>query len=112
MILKTTPERETRAWHFLQFLMEDANNYQFITELGYLPVVTALKDDDFFKEAGRQVFVSLMANARVPEQSAAAEKVANAIQGIYQDVVVQTKIPLDMAVAEAAAAARKALQSK
>lgn len=112
MILKTTPERETRAWHFLQFLMEDANNYQFITELGYLPVVTTLKDDDFFKEAGRQVFVSLMANARVPEQSAAAEKVANAIQGIYQDVVVQTKIPLDMAVAEAAAAARKALQSK
>lgn len=110
MILKTTPERESRAWHFLQFLMEDAHNYQFITELGYLPVVTALKEDDYFKEGGRQVFVSLIENSRVPEQSAAAEKAANAIQGIYQDVVVQTKIPLDMAVAEAAAAARKALK--
>lgn len=112
MILKTAPEREARAWHFLQFMMEDANNYQFITELGYLPVVTALKDDEFFKDTGRQLFVTQIANSLIPEQSAAAEKVASAIQGIYQDVVIQTKISLDMAVAEAAAAARRALKGE
>ena len=31
VILKTTPEREARAWHFLNFLMEDANNLKFFS---------------------------------------------------------------------------------
>jgi len=30
MIMKTTPERQQNAWSFVQFLMQDANNLQFL----------------------------------------------------------------------------------
>lgn len=110
MILKSTPEREARAWHFLNFLMEDENNYTFITELGYLPVVTALMDDPYFQEPARQPFVQLLANGYVPEQFAAAERAAAALQGVYSQVVVEGSVPLEDAVAIAAQKAREAIQ--
>lgn len=109
VILKTEPEREARAWHFLNFLMEDENNYQFITELGYLPVLTALNDDPYFQEPARLPFVELLENGVVPEQFATADRVAAALQGIYQGVVVDGSIPLEEAVATAAEAAREAI---
>lgn len=109
VILKTEPAREARAWHFLNFLMEDENNYKFITELGYLPVVTALNDDPYFQEPARRPFVELLENGVVPEQFATADRVAAALQGIYQGVVVDGSVPLEDAVATAAEAAREAL---
>jgi len=109
VILKTEPAREARAWHFLQFLMEDENNYKFITELGYLPVITALNDDPYFQDPARRPFVELLENGVVPEQFATADRVAAALQGIYQGVVVDGSIPLEEAVATAAEAAREAL---
>ncbi len=110
MILKTTPEREARAWDLIKFLMDDKNNYQFITELGYLPYLTALQDDPYFKDPARQPFVQLMAHGRVPEQFAAAEKVAAALQGVYQQVVVEGSASLQDAVKVAADKARAALK--
>ncbi len=110
MILKTTPEREARAWHFLNFLMEDENNYLFITELGYLPVVTALRDDPYFQEDARRPFVELLEHGYIPEQFATAERVAAALQGVYQQVVVEGSVPLEDAVALAAEKAREAIQ--
>jgi multiple sugar transport system substrate-binding protein len=112
VILKTTPEREARAWHFLNFLMEDANNLKFITELGYLPVVTALNEDPYFQEPARQPFVELLANGVVPEQFATADRVAAALQGIYQGVVVDGSISLADGVAAAAEAARAAIETQ
>lgn len=109
VILKTEPAREARAWHFLNFLMEDENNYKFITELGYLPVITALNDDPYFQDPARRPFVELLENGVVPEQFATADRVAAALQGIYQGVVVDGSIPLEDAVATAAEAAREAL---
>lgn len=111
VIMKTTPEREARAWHFLQFLMEDENNYQFITELGYLPVLTSLQDDPYFQEPARLPFVELLENGYIPEQFANAEKAAVALQGVYQEVVVEGSISLEEAVAAAAEAARAAVRS-
>jgi multiple sugar transport system substrate-binding protein len=111
MILRTAPDREARAWDFIKFLMEDENNLQFISELGYLPFVTALESDAYFQDPGRQPFIELMKNGRVPEQFAAAEKVAAAIQGVYQKVVVEGSVPIEEAVAQAAAAARDALKT-
>lgn len=112
MILKTAPDREARAWDFIKFLMQDENNLQFIQELGYLPFVTALASDPYFQEPARQPFVESMKNGRVPEQFAAAEKVAAAVQGVYQKVVVEGSVPLDDAVSQAAADARAALKAK
>ncbi|MCB9438499.1 MAG: extracellular solute-binding protein [Anaerolineales bacterium] len=112
MILKTSPEREARAWDFLQFLMEEENNFKFITELGYLPVLTALKDDPYFQTPDRLPFVQLLEHGYVPEQFAAAERAASALQGVYQGVVVEGSVPLDDAVGEAASAARDAIQSQ
>jgi len=112
MILKTDPESEARAWHFLQFLMEDENNYQFITELGYLPVVTALKDDPYFQEPGRLPFVQVLEHGYVPEQFATADRVAAALQGVYSQVVVEGSVPIEDAVAVAAEKAREAIQAE
>ncbi len=112
MILKTTPEREARAWHFLQFLMEDENNYQFITELGYLPALLSLQDDPYFQEPARQPFVQLLEHGYVPEQFATAERAASALQGVYFQVVVEGSIPLEDAVAAAAKAAREAIRTQ
>jgi multiple sugar transport system substrate-binding protein len=111
LIMKTTPEREARAWHFLQFLMEDENNYQFITELGYLPVLLSLQDDEFFQDPTRLPFVELLENGYVPEQFANADRAAVALQGVYQEVVVEGSIPLEDAVEAAAEAARAAVRS-
>lgn len=109
VILQTEPEREARAWHFLQFLMEDENNLKFITDLGYLPVVTALADDPYFQDPARQPFVEALSNGVVPEQFATADRVAAALQGVYQGVVVDGSVPLQEAVSAAADAAREAL---
>lgn len=111
IIMRTTPEREARAWHFLQFLMRDENNYQFITELGYLPVLKSLQDDPFFQTPDKKVFVELLENSLVPEQFANADRAAVALQAIYQEVVVKGSIPLEESVKAAAEAARRAVRS-
>lgn len=109
MILKTTPEREARAWDFLQFLMTDENNLEFIKGLGYLPLVTSLQSDPYFQEPARQPFVEALANGVLPEQFATADQAAVALQGIYQQAVVDGSVPLTDAVTSAADAAREAL---
>jgi multiple sugar transport system substrate-binding protein len=112
MILKTTPEREARAWHFLQFLMEDENNLQFLTELGYLPLLTSLQSDPYFQDPARKPFVDALANGVLPEQFATADQAASALQGVYQQAVVDGSVPLDDAVTTAADAARAAIQGQ
>ncbi len=109
MLLKTSPEREARAWDFVQFLMQDENNLVFLKELGYLPVLTSLQSDPYFQEAARQPFVEILKNGVVPEQFATADKAAAALQGVYQSVVVDGSVPLEDAVATAAQAARDAI---
>ncbi|MBI5960767.1 MAG: extracellular solute-binding protein [Chloroflexi bacterium] len=110
MILKSTPEREARAWHFLNFLMEDENNYKFITELGYLPVLLSLKTDPYFQEPARLPFVQVLEHGYVPEQFATADLAATALQGVYSQVVVEGSVSLEDAVAAAAQKAREAIQ--
>ncbi|MCC7205701.1 MAG: extracellular solute-binding protein [Anaerolineae bacterium] len=112
MILKTTPEREARAWDFLKFLMEDENNLTFIKELGYLPVIKALQSDPYFQEPARAPFVALLQNGILPEQFANAEKAASALQGVYQAVVVEGTTSIEDAVSAAAEAARTAIQAQ
>lgn len=109
MILKTTPEREARAWDFLQFMMQDENNLKFLTELGYLPLLTSLQSDPYFQDEARKPFVDALANGVLPEQFATADQAAAALQGIYQQAVVDGSVPLADAVTDAAAAAREAL---
>ena len=112
MILKTAPDREARAWDFLNFLMQDENNYQFITELGYLPVLLSLKDDPYFQDPARLPFVQLLEHGYVPEQFATADLAASALQGVYGQVVVEGTVPLDDAVSAAADAARAAIKGE
>lgn len=111
MILKTAPDREARAWDFLQFLMKDENNLVFLKELGYLPVLTSLQSDAYFQEPARAPFVELLKNSLVPEQYATAEKAAVALQGVYQNAVVDGSVPVADAVKTAAQAARDALKA-
>jgi len=111
MILKTAPDREARAWDFLQFLMQDDNNLTFLKQLGYLPVLTSLQSDSYFQDPARKPFIDLLQNGVVPEQYATAEKAAVALQGVYQNVVVDGSVPVADAVTDAAQAARDAIQS-
>lgn len=112
MILKTTPERQNLTWDFIQFLMQDANNLVFLKELGYLPVVTSLKNDAYFKDPARQPFVQALEHAVLPQQFDAADKVAVQVQAVYQNAVVQAKLTPAQAVQQAAQKARDALKTK
>jgi multiple sugar transport system substrate-binding protein len=112
IIMKTTPERQARAWGFLQFLMEEENNRQFITELGYLPTLISLRDDPYFQEPARQVFIEVLENGRLPQQFSTAETVANEVQAVYQQAVVEGNLVPEEAVTQAAEQARAALQQQ
>ncbi len=112
MILKTEPDREARAWDFLQFIMQDENNLVFLKDLGYLPVLTSLKADPYFQDPARLPFVQVLEHGIVPEQFATADRVASALQGVYSQVVVEGSVPLEDAVSTAAEKAREALQAQ
>jgi multiple sugar transport system substrate-binding protein len=109
IIMKTTPERQDRAWGFLQFLMEEENNRQFITDLGYLPTLVSLRDDPYFQEPARKVFIDALENGMLPQQFSTAETVANEVQAVYQQAVVEGEMTPEEAVTQAAEQARAAL---
>jgi multiple sugar transport system substrate-binding protein len=110
MILRTTPDRQNRAWDFIQFLMEDENNMLFLEELGYLPTLTSLKDHEYFQDPARQPFVEALENAILPEQVAVAEDVANEILAVYQQAAVEGSIEPEQAVEQAAQNARNVIR--
>jgi multiple sugar transport system substrate-binding protein len=112
MILRTTPEREQLTWTFIQFLMEDENNLVFLQELGYLPVLSSLKEDPYFQDPARQPFVQALENAVLPQQFEAADRVANQILGVYQSAVVEGTLTPEQAVEQAAQRAREELQTQ
>jgi len=110
IVMQTTPERQARAWDFLQFLMEEENNRQFITELGYLPTLITLREDPYFQEPARQVFIEVLENGLLPQQFSTAETVANEVQAVYQQTVVEGELTSEEAVEQAAEQARAALE--
>ncbi len=112
MILRTNPERELMTWNFIQFLMEDENNLVFLQELGYLPVVTSLKEDPYFQEPARLPFVQILENAVLPQQFDAADRVSTQLLGVYQQVAVEGSLTPEEAVEVAAQQAREALEQQ
>ena len=112
MVMKTTPERQQNAWNFVKFLMQDENNLVFLKELGYLPILESLKGDAYFQEPARKPFVDSLQHAILPEQYEAADKVANAILGVYQEAAVKGSLSPEEAVTQAAQKARDALAAK
>ncbi len=111
VIMRTTPEREALAWDFLQYLMTDEVNMQFITQLGYLPIVSALREDPYFADPARQPFIEILDNAVLPQQFATADTVASAVQGVLQNAVVEGNMDAAQAVDQAVEDARSALQA-
>ncbi len=111
VVMRTTPEREALAWDFLQYMMTDEVNMQFITQLGYLPIVSTLRDDPYFADPARQPFIEILDNAVLPQQFATADTVASAVQGVLQNAVVEGNMDAGQAVDQAVEAARSALQS-
>lgn len=110
MILKTTPDRQQKAWGFVKFLMQPENNTVFLKELGYLPTLTSLRNDPYFQDPARKPFVDALQTAVMPEQFKAADDVANAVLGVYQQAVVQGSMKPADAVKAAADQARAALK--
>ena len=112
--LSLAPARPTpcgyRLWKFVQFLMQDDNNLEFIKELGYLPAINSLKSDPYFSEPQRKPFVDMLPNAVYPQALANFDQVANAVLGVYQEAVVQDKYDAQTAVKNAAEKARAALK--
>ncbi len=112
VILRTTPERENLTWQFVQFLMEDENNLTFIRELGYLPVLSSLKDDPYFQDPARAPFVAALENAVLPEMTGSAETVANAVETVYQEVAVAGTLSPEEGVQAAVERANAALEEQ
>jgi multiple sugar transport system substrate-binding protein len=110
VIMVTSPPQQFRAWDFLQWLMQPKNNTTFLTELGYLPTLTELYDDEYFQDPSRAPFVALLENGVLPEQFSAAETVANQVQAVYQQAVVAAELQPGEAVDTAAEKARNALK--
>jgi multiple sugar transport system substrate-binding protein len=110
MLMKTTPERQATAWEFMKFMMEDANNLQFIKELGYLPAITTLQSDPYFAEPARKPFVDMLKTAIYPQALANFDAAATAVLGVYQETVVQGKHTPQEAATLAAEKARAALK--
>lgn len=110
MIMKTTPDRQNRAWEFVKFLMQNENNLQFIKELGYLPTLTSLKNDSYFTDPVRKPFIDQLKNAIFPQSFSSAEDVANSILGVYQQVVVQGSLPVEQGVTMAADKSRQVIK--
>lgn len=109
MILRTNPEREQLTWEFVRFLMEDENNLVFLQQLGYLPTLNSLKADPYFQEPARLPFVQMLENAVLPQQFDAADKVANQLLGVYQEIAVEEQLTPEQAVENAAQQARDTL---
>ncbi len=112
VILRTTPEREALAWRFIQFLMEDETNLTFIKELGYLPVLSSLKEDPYFQDPARAPFVAALETAVLPEMTGSAETVANVVESVYQQVAVAGNMSPEEGVKEAVKEANAALEGQ
>jgi multiple sugar transport system substrate-binding protein len=109
-IMKTTPERQTRAWDLIKFLMTPENNLQFIKELGYLPTLSGLKTDTYFADPARKPFIDELKNSIFPQMFSSAEDVANNLLGVYQQVVVQGSSTAEQGVTMAAEKGRASLK--
>ncbi|NTV63943.1 MAG: extracellular solute-binding protein, partial [Oscillochloris sp.] len=112
MIMKTNPDREALAWQFVQFLMQDENNLQFIKELGYLPAISSLQSNAYFAEPSRKPFVDMLANAVYPQPLANFDAAATAVLSVYQKAVVEDAEPADQAAKDAADQARAAIKQQ
>ncbi|MBX0328339.1 extracellular solute-binding protein [Oscillochloris sp. ZM17-4] len=110
MLMKTTPARQATAWAFMQFMMEDANNLQFIKELGYLPAITTLQSDPYFAEPARKPFVDMLKTAVYPQALANFDAAVTAVLGVYQETVIQGAHTPEEVAALAATRARAALK--
>jgi multiple sugar transport system substrate-binding protein len=110
VIMETDPARQARAWDFLLWFLQPENNMTFLTELGYLPTLTELYDEEYFQDPARQPFTEMLANGVLPQQFSAAETVANEVQAVYQRAVVDPELAPNEAVAAAAEEARRALE--
>jgi multiple sugar transport system substrate-binding protein len=109
-IMKTTPDRQARAWDFIKFLMTRENNLQFIKELGYLPTLTSLKSDAYFADPARKPFIDQLKNSVFPQMFSSADDVANAVLGVYQQVVVQGATSPEQGLTQASEKGRAALK--
>lgn len=112
VVLRTTPEREALAWSFIQFLMQDETNLTFIKALGYLPVLSSLKEDPYFQDPARAPFVAALETAVLPEMTGSAETVANAVETVYQQVAVAGSMSPEEGVEEAVKEANTALEGQ
>ena len=112
MLLKSTPEREALAWEFVKFLMSDENSLAFNKSLGYLPVKLSLENDPYFATPDRKPFVDLLKHAVFPQAFANFDGAANELLKVYQQVVVDGKLPPDKGVTTAAENVRKLLSGK
>ncbi len=109
LIFQSTKEKESLAWEFVKFLMEEENNLSFLKELGYLPTLTSLKDDPYFASPEREVFIDLAEHAIFPEAFPKYDLVANELLKAYALVVVEGELSPEEGVVAAAQAAREIL---
>jgi ABC-type glycerol-3-phosphate transport system substrate-binding protein len=92
--------------------MEDETNLTFIKELGYLPVLSSLKEDPYFQDPARAPFVAALETAVLPEMTGSAETVANVVESVYQQVAVAGNMSPEEGVKEAVKEANAALEGQ
>ncbi|WP_105614868.1 extracellular solute-binding protein [Vallitalea okinawensis] len=109
MIFKSNPEQEKIAWEFVKFLMRDEYNLAACKALGQLPTLKSLVNDPYFQRPEAKPFVDQLQNTLPNEPIAELDEVANIIQQVYVETVIEQKISSEEAVNKAAEKAREVL---
>lgn len=112
MIFKSKPEQEKLAWELVKFLMRDDKNLEACKTLGQLPTLKSLKNDPYFQLPENKPFVEQLKYTLPNEPFAEVDDVANIIQQVYIETVIEKKISPDEAVEKAAKKAREILKNK
>lgn len=110
MIFKSNPEQEKLAWELVKFLMRDDKNLEACKVLGQLPTLKSLENDPYFQREEVKPFVQQLKHALPNEPLAEVDQVANILQQVYVEVVIEKKISPQEAVEKAAKLAREKLQ--
>lgn len=110
MIFKKNPEQDLLSWEMVKFLMREDKNLEACKLLGQLPTLKALEGDPFFQLPENKPFVEAGKNSLINEPFAYIEEITNELQKAYSMAVVESLVPIDEALQEAAERSREILK--
>jgi len=112
MVFKSNREKEMASWNFIKFLIEDENNLEACKILGYLPSLSSLKENEYFKTPENAPFVAQLEHAIPNEAVAQLDEISNLLLSVYAEAVVKKSMDISEGINLAAEEAKTILLGK